>query len=79
MSTRWRVAGLIVAAIAFVAALVRQLPGNDLLAGLPIVVQAFIYAVSAFIAVWLYEAIYHVLNRVGRALFPAGPHPRDRP
>lgn len=79
MSTRWRVAGLIVSAITFVAAIVRPLPGNDLLTSLPLVLQALVYAVSAFVAVWLYEAIYHILRRVVCAFLPAGPQPRDRP
>lgn len=79
MSRRWRIAGLVLAAIVFVATLAGPVPGrDDFLADLPLVLQAGIYAVSAFVAVWLYEGLYHGVLKVGRALFPPKPQPGER-
>jgi hypothetical protein len=79
VSIRWRIAGLVLAAIAFVTTLLGPMPGReDFLAGLPLVLQAGFYAVSVFAAVWLYEGIYHGALRVGRALFPSKPQPGER-
>ena len=79
MSRRWCIVGLVLAAIAFVATLAGPVSvRDDFLAGLPLVFQAGIYAVSVFIAVWLYEGLYHVVLRVWRVLFPARPQPAER-
>jgi hypothetical protein len=72
MAIRWRIAGLMLAAIVFVATLLGPVPGrDDFLGGLPLVLRACISAVSAFVAVWLYEGIYLGVLRIGSALFPA--------
>jgi len=79
MSRRWRIAGFVIAAIAFVATLAGPLRGDgDFLADLPPVLRALIYALSAFVLVWLYEGIYLGVLRVGRAVFPAKPHGDER-
>jgi hypothetical protein len=54
MSTRWRIAGFVLAAIAFIGVLLR--PGNFL--SVPPIVEAAVVAVSVFIVVWLYEGIF---------------------
>ena len=53
MSTRWRIAGLVLAGIAFVSSLLD--PGRWLV-GAPII-DAALVAVSVFVGVWLYEAV----------------------
>jgi hypothetical protein len=76
MSGRWRNAGLILAVIVLVATLADP-GGNATIAGLPTVVQAALNALATFVAVWLWEGIYHGLLIVGRLLFPAR-RPTDR-
>ena len=79
MSRRWRIAGLVLAAIAFVAILAGPVPHrDDLLGSLPVVLQAGIAAVSVFVAVWLFEGIYHAALWVGRRVFPAQPQGDER-
>lgn len=71
LSIHWRIAGLVLATIAFVATLAGPAPTRvEFLADVPLVAQAGIYAVSVFVAVWLYEGLYRAVLRVGRALFP---------
>jgi hypothetical protein len=79
MSKRWRVAGFVIAAITFVATLVDPIPGrDDVLAGLPPVLRALIYAISAFVLVWLCEGIYLVVLRIGHVILPARPQTGER-
>ena len=64
MSMRWRVAGSVLAVIVFVDILLN--PGRFL--PVPPVVEAAAGAVSAFIAVWLYEGVFIEAGRVWRNL-----------
>lgn len=64
MSTRWKVAGLLLAGAAFVATLLN--PGAFL--DVPPILEAAAVAVSVFITVWLYEAIFIAIQWVWRNL-----------
>ena len=64
MSTRWKVAGLVLAGIAFVATLLD--PGRFL--AVPPIMEAAAVAVSVFIIVWLYEAIFIAIRWAWRRL-----------
>jgi hypothetical protein len=64
MSTRWRLAGYVLAAITFVVTLLD--PRN--LLTVPPIVEAAAAAVCVFIAVWLYEGVYIGARWVWRKL-----------
>jgi hypothetical protein len=64
VSTRWKVAGLVLAGIAFVAVLLD--PGQFL--DVPPIVEAAVVAASVFLIVWVYEAIFIAIRWLGRKL-----------
>jgi hypothetical protein len=64
MSTRWRIAGLVLAAIAFVYTLLN--PGR--FPAVPPIVEAAATAASVFVVVWLYEGVYIAARWIGRKL-----------
>ncbi len=68
MSTRWRIAGLVLAVLAFLGALVGAISLGAFLSDLPLLLRTLLVAVQTFIAVWLYEGIYLGTLRVARAL-----------
>ena len=64
MSTRWRIAGFVLAAIAFIGTLLS--PRHSLT--VPPIVEAAVAAVVVFIAVWLYEGILIAVRWIWRKL-----------
>ncbi len=64
MSTRWRIAGYVLAAITFVVTLLN--PGRFLT--VPPIAEAAAAAVCVFIAVWLYEGVFIAARWVWRKL-----------
>ena len=64
MSTRWRIAGFVLASIAFVYTLLN--PGR--FSTVPPIVEAAGTAASVFVVVWLYEGVFIALRWIGRKL-----------
>jgi hypothetical protein len=62
MSTRWRIAGYVLAAITFVGTLLN--PRHFL--SVPPILEAAAAAVCAFIVVWLYEGIFIAVRWIWR-------------